>query len=298
MSDTSTMPSGMTGGGEALRALRLMVRKSASAGISVAPTSAGIELHGKDANGAAWTAIISEESWLLWRTKDWVCSINPSTSELAAKSESALWRLSAKGREQVRRLLSSGQVPAPAVTPVAKHPSAARSERPGFNPNESPVAWLASRRDRDGKPMISREQLAAAERLRADFWFAGMSPRVTTNWSATGGASGGRVHGSDMSDNALAASMRVRHAMAAAGPEFQSMLFDVCCLLIGLETVERKAGWPQRSGKVVLQLALNRLARHYGLLPPAGDTSRPRNPIRHWGSEDYRPGSGDHNDAA
>ena len=80
---------------------------------------------------------------------------------------------------------------------------------------------------------------------------------------------------------------RVRLALKAVGPELCGILIDVCCHLKGLEEAERSAGWPQRSGKVVLQLALTRLARHYGILP-AEDEPR-RSPVRHWGAPDYRP---------
>ncbi len=67
------------------------------------------------------------------------------------------------------------------------------------------------------------------------------------------------------------------------------MLIDVCCHLKGLEEAERAAGWPARAGKVVLQLALTRLARHYGI-GSATEAQAPRAAaVRHWGSDDYRP---------
>ena len=170
-----------------------------------------------------------------------------------------------------------------------------RSEQQAsINADESPIAWLRRRKDRNGEAMISQAQFDAGERLRADFWFAQMTPRTTTNWSVVSPTKRGRRYGagpsavSEMTDNAAAAGERVRRALAAVGPELAGVLIDVCCHLHGLEHAERAAGWPQRSGKIVLQLALTRLARHYGLerapAVPAGS-----GPVRHWGSEDYRP---------
>ncbi|GAB1715660.1 MAG: hypothetical protein NTAFB05_07020 [Nitrobacter sp.] len=135
------------------------------------------------------------------------------------------------------------------------------------NDGESPLAWLARRKGRDGRAMISRDQFAAGERLRADFTRGHLTPRVTSNWSAP---TGGRPRGSgagpcQMTDLIVASRQRVRLALQACGPEFSGLLMDVCCFLRGLEDVERERGWPPRSAKVVLQLALDRLARHYGL---------------------------------
>lgn len=157
------------------------------------------------------------------------------------------------------------------------------------NPDESPLAWLARRRDKTGEALISPAQLLAGEKLRRDFTFAHMMPRVTTGYSAPLASRSARRAapgtGVDLSDNVVAAGERVRRALAAVGPELSGILVDVCCHLKGLEQAERAANWPQRSAKVVLQLALTRLARHYRL-DVVGDV-----PVRvgQWGTEDYRP---------
>jgi hypothetical protein len=178
--------------------------------------------------------------------------------------------------------------------PAHSKPRAARQRaEAAFNADESPIAWLRRRKDRNGEAMISQIQFDAGERLRADFYFAHMTPRTTTNWSSLSPMQRGRRYGAaqrtgaDMLDNAAAAAERVRRALAAVGPELSGVLIDVCCHLKGLEEAERAAGWPQRSAKIVLQLALTRLARHYGLEPIAAPTAR--SVVRHWGSTDYRP---------
>ena len=166
--------------------------------------------------------------------------------------------------------------------------------RAQINADESPIAWLRRRKDRNGEPMISQTQFDAGERLRADFWFAQMTPRTTMNWSQMAPQQSGRRYGAaqrtgaEMTDNAVAAAERVRRALSAVGPELAGVLIDGCCHLRGLEEAERSAGWPQRSGKIVLQLALTSLARHYGLERTVAPT-RSAPAVRHWGSDDYRP---------
>ena len=80
-----------------------------------------------------------------------------------------------------------------------------------------------------------------------------------------------------------------RARWAAVGPELCGVLIDVCCHLKGSKRRKRPKDWPQRSGKVVLQIALTRLARHYGLVSDAELTARARRKLPHWGTEDYRP---------
>lgn len=159
---------------------------------------------------------------------------------------------------------------------------------------ESPLAWLRRRRGRDGAGLIGDDEFQAGERLRVDFTRAGLMPTVTSNWSAglpRTGRGGGRGGVADLTDAALAARDRVRRALGAVGPELDGVLVDVCCFLKGLETVELERGWPGRSGKVVLRVALKRLAAHYGLGAVASGPERSRR-LRHWGSPDYRPTAG------
>jgi Domain of unknown function (DUF6456) len=141
--------------------------------------------------------------------------------------------------------------------------------------------------------MLTDIQFLAGERLRADFWFARMTPRVTASWTAAPVSRRERRAtpgvGVELQDHIVAAQQRVRRALTAVGPELAGILIDVCCHLKGLEDAEYAQGWPQRSGKVVLQLALTRLARHYGMLGDGSDACTARAHIRHWGAPGYRP---------
>ena len=150
---------------------------------------------------------------------------------------------------------------------------------------ESPLAWLARRRGRDGRPLIQSVQFEAGERLRGDFTRAQMTPRVTSSWDASlAHGRRGQAGAGTFTDVMVAAREQLRRALDAVGPEFSGLLLDVCCFLKGLEDIERERRWPPRSGKVVLQLGLDRLARHYGLADAARGPARA--PIRTWADAD------------
>ena len=157
------------------------------------------------------------------------------------------------------------------------------------NAAESPLAWLARRKDRGGRPLIDAAQLQAGERLRADFTRAGLSPRVTANWIAPvaqdrRGTSDGAGAFADL---VFAAKDRLARTLDAVGPEFAGLLLDVCCFLKGLEAIERERRWPPRTARIVLSLALDRLARHYGIGGEARGPARAR--TRAWQAEGARP---------
>jgi uncharacterized protein DUF6456 len=211
---------------------------------------------------------------------------------LEVGQDGAQLRLAAAGLRALRRA-RSGEGATHLCSDSKRQPrmAARRSIAPAGGVHEGPLAWLRRRKDKGGRPLISEAQFAAGERLRVDFWRGQLMPRVTANWS--GSVTSRRQRraapgvGLELGDAAVAARERVNRAFAAVGPELAGILVDVCCHEMGLEAAGRAQAWPERASKVVLQLALTRLARHYGLIAPEPPLSARR--LRHWGEEGYRP---------
>ncbi len=154
--------------------------------------------------------------------------------------------------------------------------------------DESPLLWMHRRKDAGGEGLIGDAAFAAGERLRADLTVAGLLPKVTMDWSHAS-----RVDRSTTQDRlnpseaAIAARQRVDAALRAVGPEFSGLLVDLCGFGKGLALIEQERGWPVRSAKVVVKLALASLARHYGLDDVA--IGRERGRARAWRGEGARP---------
>jgi len=136
------------------------------------------------------------------------------------------------------------------------------------NLRESPLAWLASRKDKAGKPLLDQAQLTAGEKLRSDFEFARLGPQVSKGWRVEPGAGRNcgqsRSAAADLSASVLATRARVERMLQKLDPGLRDVVVDVCCRFKGLETVEQERGWPARSARIVLLLALTSLARAYG----------------------------------
>lgn len=121
---------------------------------------------------------------------------------------------------------------------------------------EGPLGWLKAR------GLIDARQFEAGERLRGDWTVAGLGPRGTMRWDAGAASTGERL---DPVAAQLSAKRRVEAAMAAVGGGLSDVLWRVVCAGEGMEAAERGLGWPARSGRVVLGLALDRLADFYRL---------------------------------
>ena len=140
-----------------------------------------------------------------------------------------------------------------------------RTKTYNTNIGETPLGWLFKRKNKNGKSMISHKQFLAGERLREDFELSGMSPNITLNYDTIIRSQGNShaMGGMNVSDHAMAAKKRLNDALEDVGPGLKDVLFRVCCHLDGLEAAEKNLGWPVRSGKVVLTIALSRLVCHY-----------------------------------
>ena len=123
------------------------------------------------------------------------------------------------------------------------------------NRAESPLTWLRSR------GLIDARHYAAGERLRAAYETASIAPSVTMRWTPR--VDGGGRDGLDPTSAQIAAKRRFDAAIAAAGPGLADILWRVVCAGEGLPAAERALSWPARAGRVVLTLALDRLAMHY-----------------------------------
>lgn len=201
------------------------------------------------AGGATRLAVLERATAEAFALRDWIACVQ--TGRILR------YRITAAGRALLRRAPGEGQPP----EARGQDEDAARGTRPVTV--DSPVSALARRRDKEGRPFLTADLVAAAERLREDFETAQTGTRVTQDWEAflTGPNKGcGPGHGLR---GAAAARARVIAALADLGPGLADMALRCCCFMEGLETAERRLGWSARSGKIVLRIALLRLVRHY-----------------------------------
>lgn len=124
---------------------------------------------------------------------------------------------------------------------------------------DSPLGWLRARGH------ISVRQFDAGEQLRADWERSQLAPCVTMRWDPSPVAKGRSRSGSSFgpAENQMRAKERFEAAVASAGPGLSDILWRVVCAGEGMRDAETALGWPVRAGKLVLTIALDRVANHY-----------------------------------
>lgn len=227
--------------------------------------------------GSNRTAVVARNVAQAMALKDWIACDAPgriSRYSITTAGRAALARMAIGANE--------AQGFAEAQTPFgAQHrewdqrqvtEAEGRRRRIRYNVAESPLTLLARRKDRDGKPFLGHDLVAAGDRLREDFELAHMGPRVAQNWDRflTGSDRGNFGFAEGPGRGADGARDRVATALRALGPGLGDVALRCCCFLEGLETAEKRMGWSARSGKIVLRIALQRLKAHYDRQGPGG----------------------------
>jgi hypothetical protein len=154
----------------------------------------------------------------------------------------------------VKQILAERSIPGDPDAPNGK-----RRRSVTVNLAESPLAWLSARK------LISDRQLAAGEMLRRDYERAALPQRTTMQWDAPPNgktARGSQAHGA-MTLAQIDAKDRFDDAIAAAGTGLAGILWRVVCAGEAVPIAEKALGWPSRSGRLVLLLALDRIADYY-----------------------------------
>ena len=215
----------------------------------------------------ARTGVVERKFAHAFALKEWI--------SLRKAGRVTTYDLSSIGRLALKRLMDEAPAGlAEAPTPFADQhrdwdekdiPTPEGPRRMRYNLAENPVAVLGRRKDKDGMAFLSPDLINAAERLREDFELAQMGPRVAQNWDRflTAGDRGGFRGDAGTAEGPRAARDRVAAALRDLGPGLGDVALRVCCFLDGIEAAEQRMGWAARSGKIVLRIALQRLARHY-----------------------------------
>lgn len=121
---------------------------------------------------------------------------------------------------------------------------------------ESPLAWLHARGH------LADRLLDAGETLRRDYETAQLPASITMRWDPVRVKTTGE-RGLAGSERQVAARQRFDGAIRAAGKGLEDILWRVVCAGEALPEAEKTLGWPARSGKLVLRIALERVAEFY-----------------------------------
>ena len=140
-----------------------------------------------------------------------------------------------------------------------QNPAARKARSVRVNLAESPLGWLHAR------GLVTHRQMAAGESLRRDYERGALPQRTVMTWDAP--PIGKTPRGASQSGASTLAQIDARNrfhgGIAAAGPGLGDILWRVVCAGESVPVAEQALGWPTRAGRLVLALALDRVADYY-----------------------------------
>lgn len=134
----------------------------------------------------------------------------------------------------------------------------------------APLFKLYNRQRNMAHKYLSETHLRAGQKLFDQFVKANLRPNVTMNWENLQSVKQSHHTGNkDMgfSETTYIARRELYESLSHVGQEFSAILVEICLFGNGLEATEKAMNWPARSAKLLLTMALDRLAEYYQLAP-------------------------------
>ncbi|MEL6792765.1 MAG: DUF6456 domain-containing protein, partial [Pseudomonadota bacterium] len=117
---------------------------------------------------------------------------------------------------------------------TVSNPATGELETIQVNLGESPLGWLARRRDANGEPLLTPVEVEAGERLREDYEMAQIGPKLGQDWRRfLTPASTSSGPGRTPSEGPMFARERVSKALDVLGPGLSDAAIRICCFLEG-----------------------------------------------------------------
>lgn len=132
----------------------------------------------------------------------------------------------------------------------------------------SPIIKLYNRQRNIAHKYLNAIHVEAGQKLFDYFVTANLEPNVTMDWERLKSVKQSHhtgQSGNDFSEQTYLARQQLYDCLKYTGPEFAAVLVEICLFGNGLEATERTMNWPARSGKLLLTMALDRLAEHLGI---------------------------------
>jgi len=147
--------------------------------------------------------------------------------------------------------------PLPGSAHSAPSPKSTRTVT--VNLAESPLSWLHARGH------LTDRQMLAGETLRRDYETAAIGAVVTMSWdnAPRSRQKRGAPLAMNRTERMLSAKARFDGALDALGTDLSDIAWRIICVGESMPAAERDMSWPARSGKLVLRIALDRLAGFY-----------------------------------